>query len=182
MLAKFYVFRPSALALFLALAGLVALVSVRLPDGLAGVKALLVFGLVATFAWCTFKTQVDRFRDAGAAKLEHSGLVAAVAAHTRPGDVVLIEPFEEFEPRQLRLHPPPHAGQPQVPADQPGRRAALERVSQDAEATVFRGLLGAESAGPVAGDAPAGDGRAARRLRTAGLAGRHAALIPVPGP
>ena len=104
MLAKFYVFRPSALALFLALAGLVALVSVRLPDGLAGVKALLVFGLVATFAWRTFKTQVDRFRDAGAAKLEHSGLVAAVAAHTRPGDVVLIEPFQEFEPRQLRLH------------------------------------------------------------------------------
>lgn len=104
VLAKFYVFRPSALALFLALTAIAALVSELLPDRASALKALLVFGLVATFSWRTFKTQVDRFREVGDTIPESAVLVAAIAEHTAPGDVLLFEPHREFAPDHLRLH------------------------------------------------------------------------------
>jgi hypothetical protein len=104
VLAKFYVFRPSSLALFFALTAVTAAVLEVLPEPVAGVKALLIFGVVATLSWRTFKTQVDRARLARDTIPERADLIDAVAAHTAPGDVVLIEPFRQMQPDHLRLH------------------------------------------------------------------------------
>jgi hypothetical protein len=103
LLGKFYLFRPSALALLLALTAIAALLSERLPDDAAALKALVVFGLVVSLSWRTFKTQVDRSR-AGPAIPERGELVAAIVSHTAPGEVVLIEPVRDFDPDYLSLH------------------------------------------------------------------------------
>ncbi len=104
LLGKFYLFRPSSLTLLLALTAIVALLSERLPDSAAALKSLVIFALVATFSWRTFHTLVDRFRAAGPTIPERDELVAAIVSHTAPGDVVLIEPFHEFDPDHLSLH------------------------------------------------------------------------------
>jgi hypothetical protein len=104
VLAKFYLFRPSALAFFLAVTALVALLRERLSEDAAALKGLAILGLVATFAWATLRTQVDTFRFAGAMIPERDELVAAVATITAPGDVVLIEPIQEHDAEYLRLH------------------------------------------------------------------------------
>jgi hypothetical protein len=102
LLGKFYLFRPSALTLLLTLTAIAALLSERLPEDAAAVKSLVVFALVVSFSWRTFKTQVDRSRAAEAIP-ERGELVAAIVSHTAPGDVVLIEPFREFDPDYLSL-------------------------------------------------------------------------------
>jgi hypothetical protein len=103
-LGKFYLFRPSALTLLLALTAIVALLSEHLADGgAAALKSLLVFALVAWFSWATVTTQVYRSR-AQPTLPERRELVAAIVSHTAPGDVVLIEPVREFDPDYLSLH------------------------------------------------------------------------------
>jgi hypothetical protein len=104
VLAKFYVFRPAALTLLLAFTAVAAVVHGLLPERVALVKAVLVFGLVATFSWRTLHTQVDRLLEVKATITETRELVSAVAAYTAPGDVVLLEPFQEFDLAHLRLH------------------------------------------------------------------------------
>jgi hypothetical protein len=104
LLAKFYLFRPSALALFFSLTAIAGFMVELLSRQAGAVKALLVFALVATFSWRTFKMQVDRVRFAVDSIPERAELIEAVAAKTAPGDVVLIEPFRQMQPDHLRLH------------------------------------------------------------------------------
>ena len=103
LLGKLFLFRPSSLTLLLALTTIVALVSEGLPEGVAALKSLVVFALVVSFSWRACKMQVDRSRLRSAIP-ERGELVAAVVSHTAPGDVILIEPFREFDADYLSLH------------------------------------------------------------------------------
>ena len=104
VLAKLYVFRPAALTLLLGFTAIVALIRELLPERAAALKALLVLGLLATSSWRTFHIQVDRFHAARETIPATRELVSAIAAHTAPGDVVLLDPVGEFELDRLRLH------------------------------------------------------------------------------
>jgi hypothetical protein len=104
VLGKFYLFRPSAFTLLLALVGITALVRELLQERAAAPKAILVFVVLVTFTWRTFMVQVDRYRAAGDTIPETPGLVSAVRAHTAPKDVVLLEPVEDFTLDHLRLN------------------------------------------------------------------------------
>jgi len=101
-LAKFFLFRPSSLTLLLALTAVTALLSERLRDDAAALKAGVALALVASFSWRALRTQVDRSRTEHRVP-EQDALVAAVVSHTAPGDIVLLEPGFE-DPDHLRLH------------------------------------------------------------------------------
>jgi hypothetical protein len=101
-LAKFFLFRPSSLTLLLALTAITALLSERLRDDAAALKAGVALALVASFSWRALRTQVDRSRTEHRVP-EQDALVAAVVSHTAPGDIVLLEPGFE-DPDHLRLH------------------------------------------------------------------------------
>ncbi|HET8623640.1 MAG TPA: hypothetical protein VFM14_08775 [Gemmatimonadales bacterium] len=104
ILAKFYVFRPSTLTLFLSITTIVALLSEWLVNSAAAVESLVVFALVVSVSWQTLRMQVDRSREAVSALPQRGELVAAIESHTAPGDVVLIEPVREFDVNYISLH------------------------------------------------------------------------------
>lgn len=92
MLGKLFLFRPSSLALLLALTVIVALLFGRLSEQAAAVKALILCALVIAFSWTLVKKNVEWMRHTAAAFPERSELIAAVAEHTAPGDLVLLDP------------------------------------------------------------------------------------------
>jgi len=103
VLGKLFLFRPSSLTLLLALTTIVALLFAPLSEGAAGVKALVVCALVISFSWVLLKRNVDSARATASAFPERDELVAAIVAHTAPGDVVLIEPARDGDPDYMRL-------------------------------------------------------------------------------
>jgi hypothetical protein len=103
LLGKLFLFRPSSLILLLALTTIVALLFAPLSEGAAGVKALVVCALVISFSWVLFKRNVDSTRATASAFPERGELVAAIVAHTAPGDVVLIEAARDGDPNYMRL-------------------------------------------------------------------------------
>ena len=92
MLGKLFLFRPSSLALLLALTVIIALIFGQLSEEAAAVKALIVCALVIAFSWTLVKKNVEWMRHTAAAFPERRELIAAVVAHTAPGDLVLLDP------------------------------------------------------------------------------------------
>jgi hypothetical protein len=104
LLGKFFLFRPSALTLLLALTAISALLHEHLPADVTALKSLVMFALVVSFSWRTFEMQVDRSL-ASSAIPERAELIAAIVSHTAPGDIVLIQPIQgEGDPDYLSLH------------------------------------------------------------------------------
>jgi hypothetical protein len=102
-LGKFYLFRPSSLTLFLAIAAIVAAIRRQCPDNARAALRLVAAAFIAVFAWDTVKTQVDIARSDPAIPYEQE-LIAAIESHSGPEDIVLIEPFNEMHSGYVRLH------------------------------------------------------------------------------
>ncbi|HKU60426.1 MAG TPA: hypothetical protein VJQ44_04350 [Gemmatimonadales bacterium] len=92
VLGKLFLFRPSSLALLLALTTIVTLLFGRLTEEARAAKALIVCALVLAFSWTLVKKNVEWTRHTAAAFPERGELIAAVVSHTAPGDLVLIDP------------------------------------------------------------------------------------------
>jgi hypothetical protein len=102
-LGKFYLFRPSSLALFLTISAILVAIRRQCPDEARAVLRLVAAAFIAVFAWGTLKTQVDIVRSAPAIPHEQE-LIAAIDRNSGPKDIVLIEPFNEMHTDYVRLH------------------------------------------------------------------------------
>lgn len=102
-IAKFYLFRPSSLALFLAISAIVIAVRRQCSDSARAALTIVAVAFIAVFAWNTVKTKVDAFRSAPVIPYELE-LIAAIERHSAPQDIVLLEPFNEMHSGYLRLH------------------------------------------------------------------------------
>jgi hypothetical protein len=100
---KFYLFRPSSLALFFALTAIVASIKHQCSDNGRLVLALSAGAFVAASLWGIFKTQVDALVKAPAIPYKRE-LIAAIEANSSESDIVLIEPFDEMNHEYIRLH------------------------------------------------------------------------------
>ncbi|HET8623028.1 MAG TPA: hypothetical protein VFM14_05660 [Gemmatimonadales bacterium] len=103
VLTKFYLFRPSSLALLLAIVGLVAVLSSELTPRGTAIKGLITAVLGISLAANLVSNGVRTWRR-GADLPERPALVAAIQTHTQPTDVVLIEPYRELEGEYVSLH------------------------------------------------------------------------------
>ena len=103
-LGKFYLFRPSSLILFLAITAIVLAIRHHGTDGHARwIFVLLSAAFVGVQIANIAKTQVDNLRRAPAIPFERA-LVDAIADNSAPGDIVLLEPFNEMHAEYARLH------------------------------------------------------------------------------
>jgi hypothetical protein len=100
---KFYLFRPSSLTLFFIITALSGLIGSNLSLRGQRIKSQLVAVIVIWFAWSQFKVQITTSLYPPAMP-EAQELVAAVEAHSKVQDIVLIEPYDEMNPQYLRLH------------------------------------------------------------------------------
>jgi hypothetical protein len=102
-LAKFYLFRPSSLALFLAISAIVLAIRRQCSDSARAALTLVAAAFITVFTWDTVKAQVDIVRSAPAIPYERE-LLEAIEGNSGPADIVLIEPFNEMHPGYVRLH------------------------------------------------------------------------------
>jgi hypothetical protein len=101
VLSQLYLFRPSSVTLFLVLAVGMSTIPERLRARRAlrqGSVALVIGYVVVEFVRLVLT--LERPHTLPYAK----ELVAAIEAHSQPGDIVLLEPRNEFDARYLRLH------------------------------------------------------------------------------
>lgn len=100
---KFYLFRPSSLALFFAITVIVLAVRRPSSDDARWALVLVSTAFVAVDVFGILKTQIDIIRRAPAIPYERE-LVDAIERHSAPGDIVLLEPFNEMNAEFERLH------------------------------------------------------------------------------
>jgi|GEM_PF-3094076 len=101
-LGKFYLFRPGSMSLFLVISVFVSLLLGQLSAGARQAKAVLACTLVVAFSWWTVFNTIFFYRNHVVP--EKQEVVAAVKAHTRPGDIVLIDPYSEPQEKFLVLN------------------------------------------------------------------------------
>ena len=100
--AKLYLFRPSSLTLFFVITVLLAHFKGELSEQGRQLAAVLICAIVVSFAWWHIKNTIDFYRHH--VFPEKAELIAAVNAYTKPDEIVLIEPYQEFEQEYLSLH------------------------------------------------------------------------------
>jgi len=71
---------------------MVALLFGRLSEEARAVKALILAVVVVAFSWTLVRKNVEWMRRTAKAFPERRELIAAVVAHTAPGDLVLLQP------------------------------------------------------------------------------------------
>jgi hypothetical protein len=101
--ARFYLFRPSSLTLFLVITSLVIVLKAGQSPGGRVAWALVAASVVVSFSWILLKGQVDTIRR-GQSFPYAPALVAVIEGHSRPTDIVLVEPVERRDERYLYLH------------------------------------------------------------------------------
>ena len=99
---KFYLFRPSSLTLFFVITGLMGILNDNLTVYGHQVKSLLLCALMMPFFSWSLSQQIHYYRQQ--ALPEKKELVTAIEAYAKPDDIVLLEPYNEFDPAYLRLH------------------------------------------------------------------------------
>jgi hypothetical protein len=102
-LGKFYLFRPSSMALFLSITAMVMAVRSQCAESARYALTLIATAFIIVFSWNTIKAQVDIVRRAPSIPHERE-LVAAIESHSTAGDIVLLEPVNEMRPEFGRLH------------------------------------------------------------------------------
>jgi hypothetical protein len=103
LMAKVYLFRPSSLTLFLVITSLVIALKTGHSPGGRMVWTLVAASVVVSFSWTLLKGQVDTLLR-GPRFPYTPALVAAIQAHSRPSDIVLVEPVEKQDDSYLYLH------------------------------------------------------------------------------
>ena len=100
--AKLYLFRPSSLTLFFVIVALLATFKEQLSEEGQQLKALLTGAITVPFCWWHIATQIGYYHNH--VFPERQALVAAINQYTKSGEIVLIEPYKEFEQEYLSLH------------------------------------------------------------------------------
>ncbi|HEY0410396.1 MAG TPA: hypothetical protein VGE42_09035, partial [Candidatus Dormibacteraeota bacterium] len=102
-LGKLYLFRPSSLTLLLACLAAAMLAREALPRGTANlVRRLVALGAVALFAWHAAHADAKAGREQRLSPAMRDA-VAAVRRITAPGDVVMVEPVDDFRFPYVRM-------------------------------------------------------------------------------
>jgi hypothetical protein len=103
VLGKLYLFRPSSLTLLLACLAAAMLAREALPRGTANlVRRLVALGAVALFAWHAAHADAKAAREQRLSPAMRDA-VAAVRRITAPGDVVVVEPVDDFRFPYVRM-------------------------------------------------------------------------------
>jgi len=101
LVSKLYLFRPSSLTLFLILCGLVHILRDSLPAKRRQALNALLFTVALTFVSWGIVSHARGERRAWRPPA-FDQVVSAIASHTSPGDLVLIDPTDEGQ--WLKLH------------------------------------------------------------------------------
>jgi hypothetical protein len=102
-LGKLFLFRPSSLALLLALVALAAWARGALGAGLDATRWLLAAWLVPVFLWSVVAGKVEQIAGGGAQRAELAQLVDLVQRNTGAADLVLLQPGRDGEPPEVSL-------------------------------------------------------------------------------
>lgn len=102
-LGKFFLFRPSSLALLIALVGLAAWSRRALGAPLGSVRVVVALWVLPVFAWVVVQDRAARIAGDGERRAELREVVAAVRARTEPDDLVLLQPGRDGEPPEVAL-------------------------------------------------------------------------------
>ena len=102
-LGKLYLFRPSSLTLFFAIAAIVVSFRREGSNGSRYVFVLVCAAFVGVYLFGVMKTQIDIMRTAPAIPYERE-LVDEIEQNSSPQDIVLLEPFNEMDTDFERLH------------------------------------------------------------------------------